>query len=127
MVQSLNTKVNLVMDANSHMGLTDYGKIMVGDKGFEFYDDRNVKNYIQIPWTEVDRVIVSVMFGGKWIPRFAFRTKKNGLFTFSSKDPKRVLRAIRVYIKPEHIVKSLTFFQVFGRIFKGKNKNDYLK
>ncbi|MFB9768263.1 DUF956 family protein [Lactiplantibacillus modestisalitolerans] len=129
MVQSLNTKVDLVMDGNSHLGLTDYGKIMVGDKGFEFYDDRNVKNFIQIPWTEVDRVVVSVMFKGKWIPRFAFQTKKNGQFTFSSKDPKRVLRAVRVYIQPDHIVKSLSFFQVMGRIFKGKgrNKDKYLK
>ncbi len=128
MVQSLNTKVDLVMDANSHMGLTDYGKIMVGDKGFEFYDDRNVKNFIQIPWNEVDRVVVSVMFGGRWIPRFAFKTKKNGMFTFSSKDPKRVLRAVRKYIKPERIVKSLTFFQVLRRSFKRKNNDDdYLK
>ncbi|ETY75192.1 DUF956 family protein [Lactiplantibacillus fabifermentans] len=129
MVQSLNTKVDLVMDGNSHMGLTDYGKIMVGDKGFEFYDDRNVKNFIQIPWTEVNRVVVSVMFKGRWIPRYGFQTKKNGTFTFSSKDPKKVLRAIRVYVKPEHIVRSLTFFDVIKRAFSGKGrKNDnYLK
>ena len=34
MVQSLNTKVDLVIDATALTGLTDYGKIMVGDKGF---------------------------------------------------------------------------------------------
>ncbi|AUI72662.1 DUF956 family protein [Companilactobacillus alimentarius] len=122
MVQSLNTKADLVIKGTSHLGLTDYGKIMVGDKGFEFYDERDVSNYIQIPWSEVQQVVVSVMFGGKWIPRYALQTKKNGMFAFSSKDPKRVLRAIRVYIEPNRIVKSLTFFQVVARAFK-KNPN----
>jgi len=118
MVQSLNTKADLVENATSHLGMTDYGKIMVGDKGFEFYDDRDAKNFIQIPWGEVDKVVVSIMFGGKWIPRFALETKQNGTFSFSSKDPKKVLRAIRVYIKPDRIVRSLSFFQVVARAFK---------
>ncbi|USQ68195.1 DUF956 family protein [Companilactobacillus allii] len=126
MVQSINTKSDLVINGTSHMGLSEYGKIMVGDKGFEFYSDRDNKNFIQIPWDEVRRVIVSVMFKGKWIPRFAIQTKKNGMFTFSSKDPKRVLRAIRVYIKPKDIVQSLGFFQVISRslknIFRKRNK-----
>ena len=127
MVQSLNTKVDLVVNGNSHLGMTDYGKIMVGNKGFEFYDDRDVKNFIQIPWDEVNLVVVSVMFGGHWIPRFSFQTKRNGMITFSAKDPKKVLRAVRKYIKPERIVKSLSFFQVIGRIFSGKRKDKYLK
>ncbi|GEO79480.1 hypothetical protein FD29_GL001533 [Companilactobacillus mindensis DSM 14500] len=122
MVQSLNTKSDLVMNATSHLGMADYGKIMVGDKGFEFYDDRDASNYIQIPWTEVRKVIVSVMFGGKWIPRYAIETKKNGTFSFSSRDPKKVLRAIRVYVKPDHIVRSLGFFEVIKRAFT-KNPN----
>ncbi|CAJ1197072.1 hypothetical protein CPR19088_GLDEOEPO_00548 [Companilactobacillus paralimentarius] len=117
MVQSLNTKSDLVVNATSHLGMTDYGKIMIGDKGFEFYDDRDANNYIQIPWTEVRLVIVSVMFGGRWIPRFAIETKKNGTFSFSARDPKAVLRAVRVYIKADHIVRSLSFFQVIKRAF----------
>lgn len=62
---------------------------MIGDKGFEFYDDRKAKNFIQIPWEEIDCVITSVMFKGKWIPRFAVKTKRDGTFTFSAKDPKK--------------------------------------
>ena len=50
MVQSLNTKVDLTVNATSFMGLANYGKIMVGDKAFEFYDDQDVRKYIQIPW-----------------------------------------------------------------------------
>ncbi|APQ74072.1 hypothetical protein NPD9_671 [Clostridium botulinum] len=37
MVQSLNTKVDLVIDATAFTGLADYGEIMIGDKGFEFF------------------------------------------------------------------------------------------
>lgn len=89
MVQSINTKVDLVIDATSFMGLADYGEIMIGDKGFEFYNSRDTRKFIQIPWEEVDHVIASVMFKGKWIPRYAIETKRNGTFTFSSKDPKK--------------------------------------
>lgn len=115
MVQSINTKSDLVIDGTSHVGISEYGKIMIGDRGFEFYSDRNAKNYIQIPWKEVDKVIVSVVFKGKWIPRYALKTKKNGMYAFSSKDPKKVLRAIRVYIDPKNIVRSLSFNDVVKR------------
>ena len=124
MVQSLNTKVDLVIDATAFTGLTDYGQIMIGDRGFEFYNSRDASKYIQIPWEEVDQVLASVMFKGKWIPRYAIRTKQNGLFTFASKEPKRVLRAIRNYVEPDRMVHSLSFFQVIKRgvkaLFKKK-------
>lgn len=47
MVQSLNTKVDLVIDATAFTGLADYGKIMIGDKGFEFYNSRDPHKYMQ--------------------------------------------------------------------------------
>ncbi len=65
MAQSINTRVDVVVEATSYQGLTNYGKIMVGDKGFEFFNTRNVNDYIQIPWEEVDYVIASVMFKGR--------------------------------------------------------------
>ncbi|EST10495.1 DUF956 family protein [Sporolactobacillus laevolacticus] len=120
MVQSMNTKVDFVGDATSFIGLADYGKIMIGDKGFEFYNDRDARKNIQIPWDDVDYVVASVMFKGKWIPRYAIRTKKNGAYSFSSKNPKEVLRAVRKYVKPERMVRSLTFFQVVKRGLKAK-------
>ncbi|HCS99065.1 MAG TPA: DUF956 domain-containing protein, partial [Enterococcus faecalis] len=63
----------------------------------------------------VDYVLASVMFKGKWIPRYAIQTKKNGTYTFASKEPKRVLRAIREYVDPDHMVQSLSFFDVIKR------------
>lgn len=115
MVQSLNTKVELVMDATSHMGLPEYGKIMIGDKGFEFYNERDARKFIQIPWEEVDYVIASILFKGKWIPRYAIQTRRNGTFTFSSKDAKKVLRTVREHVDPNRMVQSLGFFDVVKR------------
>lgn len=122
MVQSINTKVDMVVDATSYIGFTSYGKIMIGDKGFEFYDDRDANNYIQIPWKEVDYVIASVLFKGNWIPRYAIKTKANGTYTFSSKKPKVLLRAINKYVDSDHIVRSLDFLDVIKRGFKMKFK-----
>lgn len=118
MVESINTKIDLVIDATAFTGLTDYGKIMIGDKGFEFYHGRDPRKFIQIPWEEVNLVIASVLFKGKWIPRYAIETKTNGTFKFSSKKPKKVLRAIKEYIEPDKIVHSLSFFDVLKRSFK---------
>ena len=118
MVQSLNTKVDLAIDATAFTGVADYGKVMIGDKGFEFYNSRDYRKFIQIPWEEVDYVIASVMFKGKWIPRYAIRTKKNGTYTFSSKEAKKVLHTVRNYVDPDRMVYSLSFFDVIKRAVK---------
>ena len=118
MVQSLNTKVDLTIKATSYLGLANYGKVMVGDNAFEFYNDKNVRDYIQITWEEVDYVMASVMFKGKWIPRFAVVTKKNGKFIFSSRDNKALLRAINKYVASEKLVRSLSFFDIIKRGIK---------
>lgn len=118
MAQSLNTKVDLVMKGTSFHSMNNYGNIMIGDKGFEYYNGRKVNDYIQIPWEEVDYVIASVLFRGKYIPRFAIQTKRNGTFSFSSKHPKEVLRAMRNYVPSERMVRSLSFFDVLKRSMK---------
>lgn len=124
MAQSLNTKVDLTIKGTSFHGLNEYGNIMVGDKAFEFYNQRDVNKYIQIPWEEVDYVVASVYFKGRYIPRYAIRTKKNGTYTFASKTPKKVLRAMNKYVDSDHMVRSLTFWGVVKRniksIFKSK-------
>ena len=74
MVQSINTKSELVVEGTAFMGMPTYGKIMIGDKGFEFFNEKNVRDFYQIPWNEIDLVIASVIFKGKWIPRFAIKT-----------------------------------------------------
>ena len=116
MVQSRNTTVDYTVKGISYMGLSAYGKIMVGDRAFEFYNDRNVKDYIQIPWDEIDRVAASVMFGGKKIARFAIfvRGSETG-FSFSTRDNKATLRAMREHVSEEKLLRSLSFFDVIKR------------
>lgn len=111
-VQSQNSTVDLAIRASSFHGLTSYGNVMVGNRAFEFYNERDVQDYIQIPWDEVDHMAASVMFGGKWIPRFAIMTKQNGNFSFSTRDNKATLRAIRAYVPADRLVRSLSFFDV---------------
>ena len=126
MLQSLHAKVDLTITATSYLGMANYGQVMIGDHAFEFYNERNVRDYIQIPWEEVDYVMASVILKGKWIPRFAIYTKQNGYFTFSTRDNKATLRAINQYIPGERMVRSLSFFQVLKRglsnLFHRKSK-----
>ncbi|KAA9301285.1 MULTISPECIES: DUF956 family protein [Aerococcus] len=115
MVQSLNQEVVYVTKATSFLGMADYGKILLGNAAFEFYDDRNPANFIQIPWEEIDYVVVSILFSGRWIPRFAIQTQKAGSFSFAAKDTKALLRQVRHYVPADRIVRSLSFFEVVKR------------
>ena len=114
----MNTKVDLTIKATSFHGLAVYGDMMIGDKAVEFYNEKNVEDYIQIPWEEIDYVAASVMAGGKWIPRFAVFTKKNGNFSFSTRDNKKTLRAVRDHIGEDKMFRSPSFLQVVGRGLK---------
>ena len=88
MLEPLNTEIEFQVKGTSHHGLDSYGFIFVGDKGFEFYN---------------------------YIPRYAFRTKSNGDFAFSSKKPRAVLRACREHVPADRIVRSLSFGEVLKR------------
>ena len=115
MVESLNSKVEIVVDGTSYAGFAQYGKIMIGNAGFEFYDDKKVSNFVQIPWEEIESVTVSVLFGGKWIPRFSLKTKSDGSFIVAAKEVKAVLRAVRSHIGKEKMYRSRCFLQVINR------------
>ncbi|GEK27991.1 DUF956 family protein [Furfurilactobacillus siliginis] len=118
MVESLNSKVELVANATSYMSMSNYGKIMVGDAAFEFYNDRDTTKYVQIPWDEVTYVVAAVVFNGRWIPRFTLQTKHNGSYRFSSRKPKAVLRAIRNHVDPDHVVRALPLHKMIVRDVK---------
>lgn len=115
MVEALNHRVELLTAGTSFLKLNSYGQIMIGDRGFEFYDQRDPHNYIQIPWREVDYVVASLFFGDRWIPRFAIRTKRDGQYLFAAKQPKVVLRAMRQHVPADHLVRALTMRQTIKR------------
>ena len=112
MAQSMNSSVDFTVKASSFLGFTSYGNVMVGNRAFEFYNERNPEDNIQIPWDQIDHVAASVMFGGRLIPRFAIMTKENGNFTFSTRDNKATLRAINKYIPGDRLLRSPSFFGV---------------
>ncbi|MDO4911924.1 MAG: DUF956 family protein [Lactobacillus sp.] len=121
MAESLNHKVDLTIDATWFRGISSYGKVMIGDNAFEFYNSRNSEDFVQIPWNEVTYVVAVVHFKGKYIPRFEIRTKSNGSFIFSTKKPKETLRAIRKYVDPDNMRKSLSYWQKLKQRFSKKS------
>ncbi|MCI5949122.1 MAG: DUF956 family protein [Parolsenella sp.] len=111
MVQSQNTKVDYTERASSLSGLATYGDVMVGDRAFEFYNERNKEDFIQIPWDEVDYVAAEVL-PGKKIVRFAIFTKENGHFDFSTRDNKATLRAMREHLPEDLLQRSPSLLDV---------------
>ena len=111
MAQSQNSSVDLALKATSFQGLTTYGDVMVGNAAFEFYNEKNPEYYIQIPWDQVDYVAAEVL-PGKKIARFAIFTKENGHFSFSTRDNKATLRAMRAYIPEDRLQRSPSFADV---------------
>lgn len=115
MVQSQNKKVDLTIKGTSYIGIASYGDIMIGDEAFEYYNEKNVKDFIQIPWDQVEYVSASVYFN-KWISRFAiFVENGSRSFSFSSRDNKKVLRAINKYVPSNKLLKSPTFLGVIRK------------
>lgn len=117
MIQSQNKKIDLTIKARCLNGLTSDGNIMIGDKAFEYYNEKNVRDYVQIPYKEIAYVSASVLFGKK-VNRFAIHTRESGTFIFTSKDNKKVLRGLDKYIDSDKLRKSLSFFEVIKRGFK---------
>ena len=64
MVVSMSKKVIYTTKANCLTGSlgNKHGDVLVGDKSFEFYNQRNPEDYIQIPWGEIERVRAQMFF-----------------------------------------------------------------
>ena len=113
MAQSQNSVVDLTIPATSYHGLATYGNVMIGNKAFEFYNEKNPEDYIQIPWDQINYVAASVLFGGKKIVRFAIFTKgSESGFSFSTRNNKATLRAMREHVPEDKLLRSLSFFDV---------------
>ncbi|MFO3717353.1 DUF956 family protein [Anaerococcus sp. ENR1011] len=117
MVNSQNKNIDLTIKAKHLQGFTSSGQVMIGDQAFEYYNERNPRDYIQIPWDEVDLITAEVIFKKK-IPRFAIHTKQNGDFIFTTMDNKKTLQAINKYIPGDRLRKSLSLIDYIKRAFK---------
>ena len=111
MAQSQNSSVELTIRATNLMALTSEGNVMIGNRAFEYYNERNPEDYVQIPWDQIDHVSAEVVLG-RHIPRFQIYTKSNGHFTFSTRDNKATLRAVREHVGEERMLRSRSFLDV---------------
>ena len=117
MVESQNSKIDIKTKANYLGGLTSRGDLLVGNKAIEYYNEKNVRDFIQIPYTEIKMVTASVIFNKK-ITRIAIHTKKNGDFIFNSPENKAILRAINKYLPDDKLRRSLTVWESIKRKLK---------
>ena len=125
MAISMNTKVLFTTKANSLSGMfgNKNGNILVGDKAFEFYNNRNPEDYIQIPWGEIVRVRAQIFFKDKYIRGFFIDTKNSGTYNFVVKNAGKTLKTMRDFLGNEKIVRNkplLSMKNIFN-LFK-KNK-----
>ena len=108
----MNTKVLFTTKANSLSGMigNKNGNILVGDKAFEFYNNRNPEDYIQIPWGEIVRVRAQIFFKDKYIRGFFIDTKNAGSYNFVVKNAGKCLKEMRTFVGEENIVRSKPLF-----------------
>lgn len=117
MAQSMNSTVDLTIKATSFHGIGTYGNVLVGNAAFEFYNERNPEDYIQIPWEEIDHIAAEVV--GKRITRFAIFIRQGGHFSFSTRDNIKTLRAVKQYVPEDRLLRSESFFDVLKLGAKG--------
>lgn len=111
MVQSLNTSVEFQTRGQSYLGVGgQVGNFLVGDKALEFYSDRNVQDFIQMPWENIQSIGANVS-RGKVSRHFEVKTDL-GNFRFSSPDSGRILKIARQHIGDEKVVRLPTLVQL---------------
>lgn len=105
-MKSLNTHADYTV--KGHLMNGKEGDILIGNRAFEFYNERNVKDCIQIPWEGIDRV--RVVFINGMVVRIYI--DHNGLaLVLSSKDNISLLKWMRRYLKRERFIQEKTFIQ----------------
>ncbi|VWL85405.1 DUF956 family protein [Oceanivirga miroungae] len=117
MIKGINTEIDYSIKCISYLGISSYGKMYIGNMGIEFFNDKNIKDFILIPWTEVEYISASVIFG-RYINRFSVFTKKNGHFEFSTRDNKKTLKAMNKYISSEKLLRSPSFLGYVSKFLK---------
>ena len=117
MAQSLNKVIDIQTTGTSYLSIQGkVGKFLVGDQALEFYSDRNIEDYIQIPWSSVNQIGANV--SGRKVSRHFEVFTYQGKFLFASKDSGKILKIARERIGNEKVVKLPTLLQIIGRKIK---------
>ena len=117
MAQSLNKVIDLQTTGTSYLSISGkVGKFLVGDQALEFYPDVNVEQYIQIPWSSIQRIGANVT--GRKISRHFEVFTDRGKFLFASKDSGAILKIAREKLGNDKVVKLPTLLQTIGQKLK---------
>ena len=116
-IKALNDKVEIYSKASFAM---KNGVMYVGNKGIEFYDNVNKKNYVQVPYEEIKAIRVQVLMFGKYIRGFYVDTKNTGSLNFLVTDSKEVLKVIRNYIDEKKLLRAKTLVSRITGVFRRK-------
>ena len=117
MAQSLNKTISLQTTGTSYLSISGkVGKFLVGDQALEFYSDRNVEDYIQIPWSSVKQIGANV--SGRKVSRHFEVFTEQGKFLFASKDSGAILKIAREKLGNDKVVKLPTLLQTIGQKLK---------
>ncbi|MDR0299368.1 MAG: DUF956 family protein [Streptococcaceae bacterium] len=117
MAQSLNTKVDLTVDAISYLGLPKYGKIMIGDKSVEFYNNRTVNDNMIFPWTSI-KLVQGEVSRDKIGRTFYIVLQNKHKVRFSSQEAGKILKVIRDYIGDEKVLRAPSIGNSIKEFFK---------
>jgi hypothetical protein len=123
MAQSINTRADLTVPGISYMGFADYGNIMMGDVGFEYFNDKNVEKNIQLPYASIRFVEADVSRSGKIGRQFRIALTTGQQIRFSSKESGKILKLFREHLGNARVVRAKSFFDViFGFLNRNKKK-----
>ncbi|OYQ67361.1 DUF956 family protein [Aerococcus sp. 1KP-2016] len=126
MVQQLNTEVEFVSKANAMLNPLSPkpGLLMVGDKGVEYVAEAG-PGFIQIPWVNIKRIRVQMLFKGRYVRGFYFETDEGQLLEFVVDEAKDSLRAMRKHLPREKFVaQQSNLASMFKNPFKKKKQNN---
>lgn len=111
MAQSLNKVIDLQTTGTSYLSIQGkVGKFLVGDQALEFYSDRNIEDYIQIPWISVNQIGANV--SRRKVSRHFEVFTDQGKFLFASKDSGKILKIARKKLGNDKVVKLPTLIQI---------------
>ncbi|MGT2948963.1 DUF956 family protein [Streptococcus devriesei] len=121
MVQSINTKVEYTGKGVSYLGIGGkVGKFLLGDRGFEFYNDNNVEHFIQIPWGSILEMGANV--SRRKVSRHFEIVTDQGKFLFASSDSGKILKISRQHIGNDKVVRYPSLIQKIASRFSRKHK-----
>jgi len=107
-LNQFKTKVEFVIDSHRFYWIKQIWKIMNRGQWFlNFYHAVIQRKLFKNPWEEVQicSFLSGDVFKGKLdSPLCPWKQKKNGTYTFSSKNPKKFFKQLKYTIEPDRIV-----------------------